>query len=197
MSKRPRPKLKLDLKAKAPAIKPRPVATLNIDHAIHSGPHLQVPPSPHSHAKHLRESKPLQKANHEDKDIEANGNAPAIKISNHDDGSAKKAYQEFLNEYDIYDDYNYDIYHHNNYDSYQKLQAQDFRLVSNDNISVNYGLILLLTAILVGLCLLVVLGCLSAGVGAIISYIMYNPVVNRTSSNKVDKVEENDDILQS
>ena len=163
-------------------------------YGIHSGPQLELPHDPHK----PRSGKTLKKTNHEDKDIAAEGDKPAIKISNHDDESAKKAYQEFLNEYDIYDDYNYDIYHHRNYDSYKKLQEQDFRLVNNDNINVNYGLILFFTAILIGLCLLVVLVCLSAGVGAIISYIMFNPAFNRTSSKKVDKVKENDDdILQS
>ena len=168
----------------------QPVPLVTINRGKQYGPRLQVPHN--SNVKQQLEPDQLQKPNPEDKDIPAEEDKPAIKFTNHG------AYQEFLNEYDIYDNYNYDIYHHHNYDSYKKLQGQDFRLISNDNINVNYVLILFLAAILIGLCLLVVLFCFSACVSTIISYIMYNPAVNRTSSKKMEKVKENDDdILQS
>ena len=113
------------------------------------------------------------------------------------------AYEEFLNEYDIYDDYGYgqqDAYGYSsdnydyvgNYDLYQGLQGQNVGLFDNNN---NYGLMLFLPTILIGLCLLGILFCICGGIGAIMGCVVYN-ASNRTLTvggyKKVSRAEEND-----
>ena len=133
------------------------------------------------------------------------GNRRVIKRNNAITKNKKpkhSAYEEFLNEYDIYDDYGYgqqDAYGYSsdnygyvgNYDSYQGLQGQNVGLFGNNN----YGLMLFLPAILIGLCLLGILFCICGGIGAIMGCGVYN-AVNRTlivgGYKKVARAEEND-----
>ena len=136
------------------------------------------------------------------------GHPPA----NHGHQPAKKAKlaydDEFLNEYDIYDDYGYDQNSQygqygrygyvgaRDYDSYQEgLQGQNVGLFGND-INNDYGLMLFLPALLIGLCLLGIICCICAIIGGIMGYNMYN-ATNRTLSigryKKVARVAEIDD----